>query len=126
MRGAFFLTLGLAACGGPAPSAPSAGAVERACEAQRQKRSFDRGCGVVVMSSANTAECRRNGAPAGTVHVKVTFANDGTVPEVIVDYGNPPETRNAVEACLVAKFRALKMPPFEGPRVGIGKTVTID
>lgn len=78
------------------------------------------------MASAKTFDCKRNGGPPGKVHVKVTFAPDGTVPEAVIDLAQPPEARVGVDECIVAKFRELRMPPFQGPPVGLGKYVEIE
>ncbi|MBS2012685.1 MAG: hypothetical protein JST00_07360 [Deltaproteobacteria bacterium] len=125
------LAAALAACGAPAgsTSSPSSGAspeLARACQLQREKRSFDRGCGAVAMRSARTAECHRaSGGGAARVHVKVTFAPSGTVTHAVADLAQPPEAMPEVEACIVARFRELVMPPFDGPPVVIGTFVDV-
>lgn len=78
------------------------------------------------MGSAKTFECKRKGGPPGRVHVKVSFAPDGTVPEAVVDLAQPPEARVGIDECIVAKFRELRMPPFDGPPISIGKFIEID
>lgn len=119
-----FFLIALVACGASGaekPAAPPSNpALERACEEQRRTHSFDRGCMAVAMSSARTGECKRVGA---RVHVKVTFAPDGTVPEAVVDLVQPPEAGPEVSACVIAKFRELRMPPFSGAPVNVGKTI---
>ena len=81
---------------------------------------FDRGCAAAALGSADIFRCFDANGPRGTGHVKVTFAPTGAVASVELDGGPFPET--ATGACIQAAYRALRISPFEGGAVTVGKT----
>jgi hypothetical protein len=59
-----------------------------------------------------------------TFHVKVTFAGTGLTDAATID--TPDDLPADEERCLVTVFRALKIDPFGGPAVTLGKAYAFD
>jgi hypothetical protein len=64
------------------------------------------------------------GRPTGTVHAKITFAPCGDVHEVVLESG--PFAGTLVGACIIGKLRAVRVPPFSGGSITVGRSFTID
>jgi hypothetical protein len=84
---------------------------------------FDRGAAAAALASVNLKSCKASDGPAGTAHVSVTFAPDGRVERAVVDRG--PFAGTKVGDCIAGKFRTLRIPPFAGGRVTVGKELSI-
>jgi hypothetical protein len=74
-------------------------------------------------AAANAGTCRTNTGPKGSGQVKVTFAPTGKVKTVLLISGPFSGTTEGV--CISAQFRAIAVPPFEGPPVSLVESVTI-
>lgn len=68
-------------------------------------------------------DCRAPGGPVGAGHATLTFATSGEVREVVID--SPPFAGTPVGACVAAKLRAIRVAPFAGGPVRIGKSFVI-
>lgn len=84
---------------------------------------FDRGAAAMALGSVNVRTCAQSGGPKGTGHVTVTFANDGGVLGAVIDGGPFPGT--AVGGCVAQQFRSIRVPPFSGATVRVGKSFFI-
>jgi hypothetical protein len=85
---------------------------------------FDRGAASGALGGINLSSCKKPDGPTGSGHVKVTFANNGTVSAVEVD--QPPFAGTAVGGCIAQKFRGAKIPAFSGPPVTVGKSFSLN
>ena len=104
----------------------------RGCSTQ-----FDRGAASAALGSIGPTVCTGVEGPLGRYHVKTTFAPDGTVKEVVFDEkgyhagtGAPETVSTAVAAtprgeCVLGKFRELRIPPFSGGPVSVGKMLSL-
>lgn len=85
---------------------------------------FDRDAAAQALRSVELVKCKISGGPRGEGHALVTFVGDGTVRDVQVDRG--PYVGSPVERCIVAQFKAARVPSFKGDAVKVGKTFRID
>jgi hypothetical protein len=98
----------------PKPEAPSepAGPFDRAAAA------------AALTSAAGTAStCRKDGDPSGTASVVITFAPSGRVTSANIS--GPPFAGTPTGGCIAAALRRAKVPPFEGDRVTVSKTIVV-
>jgi hypothetical protein len=85
---------------------------------------FDRTAALRALQSVDGDHCGSADGPTGKAHALVTFAGSGTVVDVVFDKEfkadvNPQGTGRG--ACLAAKLRELRIPPFEGAPVKVGR-----
>jgi hypothetical protein len=59
----------------------------------------------------------------GHGHVTITLAPSGVVAGVVLDSG--PFTGTVTAACIVARFETVRVPPFSGAAVRVGKSFSI-
>jgi predicted Zn finger-like uncharacterized protein len=85
---------------------------------------FDRGAAAAALGAVNLSSCKKEGGPTGSGHVKVTFQPNGTVSTVEVD--QPPFQGTSVGGCIAGKYRGVKIPPFSGSPVGVGKSFVLN
>jgi len=105
----------VAACGGATP--------DDTTPADRPKDgAFDRGAAAAALN-LQLRECSRPDGPTGTGHIKVVFAPEGTVVDVVIDKG--PFAGTEVGDCIVARYRRIRVPPFRGPNVTVGREVRV-
>lgn len=77
------------------------------------------------MGIPNVQECKRQLGPTGAARVEVTFAPDGHVTEAgLVEPGAFAGTD--IAECVVAKFRTVQVPAFDGPPVHVKKSLMIE
>jgi hypothetical protein len=69
--------------------------------------------------------CRQPTGPVGAGHITVTFEPDGSVSKVALDQGVFTEGTPTGD-CLVQKLRAIRVRPFSGPAVRVGKAFRIE
>jgi hypothetical protein len=121
----FFVITALVACGSapPAPATPPTAAPSATAPAASYTPTpFDRAAAKTQLDAVDPASC--NGVPPfqdeGSVHVKVTFAQNGTVLEVAADgaFRGTPAGK-----CVEDLFRKLRVPAFDGNPVTLGKSV---
>ncbi|MBK6459556.1 MAG: FecR domain-containing protein [Myxococcales bacterium] len=86
-------------------------------------RPFDRASASAALSRVNLQSCARPNGPTGVGHVTVVFSPAGFVSSAVVDGGPFPVT--AIGACISARFRGIRVAPFDGVPVSIGKTFTL-
>ena len=85
---------------------------------------FDRGAAAGALGGVSVQSCRRAGGPTGSGHVKVVFLPSGVVTSAEVD--DPTFKGTPTGGCIAAKFRAARVPPFEGGNVTVGKSFTMN
>jgi hypothetical protein len=76
------------------------------------------------LPTINVQSCKMAGGPTGAGHLTVTFARSGEAISVVVDF--PPFKGTAVGECVAATYRALRVRPFAGENVRVGKSFTIN
>jgi hypothetical protein len=86
---------------------------------------FDRAAAAAALTSAAGAasNCRKEGDPSGTASVVITFAPSGRVTSANI--GGPPFAGTPTGGCIAAALRKARVPPFEGERVTVSKTIVI-
>lgn len=85
---------------------------------------FDRGAAVAALGLASSAAstCVAARTRSRTALVQVTFSPNGEVSSVKVE---PPFEGTPEGRCIADKFRAARVPPFDGPIVVVRKPVTV-
>jgi hypothetical protein len=96
----------------PAPPAEPAGPFDRAA-AQA----------ALTSAAAQASACRKDGDPSGIAAVVITFAPSGRVTSANVS--GPPFAGTPTGSCIASALRKAKVPPFDGDRVTVSKTITI-
>lgn len=86
---------------------------------------FDRDAAAAALTSgaATASGCRKDGDPSGVASVVITFAPSGRVTSANVS--GPPFAGTPTGGCIAAALRKAKVPPFEGDRVTVSKTIVI-
>lgn len=74
-------------------------------------------------SAAQASTCRKEGDPSGVASVVITFAPSGRVTSANIS--GPPFAGTPTGGCIAAALRKARVPPFEGERVTVSKTVVI-
>jgi hypothetical protein len=67
--------------------------------------------------------CKVQNGPTGAGHVTITFAGSGAPSSVVLD---TPRFAGPVGDCILAKFRAVRVPPYDGGSVRVGKSFAIN
>lgn len=83
---------------------------------------FDRDAAACALGLVPVAACRQPSDPTGAGHVRITFAPSGDVVSVDVE---PPFRGTPTAACLVTLFGKVKVPPFCGESMTVGKSFSI-
>jgi len=81
---------------------------------------FDRGAAARALGAMNLAGCA-NGQ-SGRGHFKVVFAPDGGAKAYTID---PPFAGTPAGSCIASRVRGLRIPPFCGAPVTVGKSFTL-
>jgi len=86
---------------------------------------FDRAAAAAALSStaAQASSCRKDGDPSGVASVVITFAPSGRVTSATIS--GPPFAGTPTGGCIAAALRKARVPPFEGDRVTVSKTIVI-
>ncbi len=86
---------------------------------------FDRSAAAASLASAasQASSCKKSGDPSGTASVTVTFAPSGRVTSANIS--GPPFAGTATGGCIASTLRRATIPPFEGDRITVSKTVVI-
>jgi hypothetical protein len=86
---------------------------------------FDRAAAAAALSraSAQASSCKKPGDPSGTASVTITFAPSGRVTSAMIS--GPPFAGTATGSCIAGTLRRATVPPFEGDRITVAKTVVI-
>ena len=69
------------------------------------------------LRSVSLTDCRRKGGPAGAGTIRVTFSGDGSVQAAWPD--DSPFIRSAVGACVVHKYKRLRVTPFPSQSITV-------
>ena len=86
---------------------------------------FDRAAAVRVLTGAASSarSCVNENGPTGTGRAMVTFSPTGSVTTVSID---APFAGTPVGNCVANRFRSIRLAPFSGGNVTVGKSFTID
>ena len=90
----------------------------------RYPSSFDRGAVAAALGGVSLARCRSLDGPRGSGHLKIVFNPDGTVLSAAVDA--PLFAGSAEAECVERKFSEVRIPPFEGEPVPVGKSFVLE
>lgn len=96
------------------PAAPAASSSTPGCAP------FDRGAAARALGGMNLSGCA-NGQ-SGRGHFKVVFAPDGGAKAYTID---PPFAGTAAGNCIAGRVRGLRIPPFCGAPVTVGKSFSL-
>lgn len=108
-----------------APAAPPTIVIQQtAMPAVDQSQLFDRAAAATALGAVELQTCKRSEGPTGSGHVKVTFANDGSVAAVVLDSG--PFAGTLEGSCIEDRFRVVRVPAFGGAPVTVGKSFTMN
>jgi predicted Zn finger-like uncharacterized protein len=75
-------------------------------------------------AAAAAAGCKKPGGPTGTGRVVVLFAPGGGTQSAAVS--GPPFEGTPTGACVAARFRAVRVPPFSGSPFSVSKSFTVN
>ncbi len=100
----------------PAEEKPAAAAVGAGFDQAAAKAAL-------AASAAQASGCRKGEDPAGNAVVIITFAPSGRVTSANVN--GPPFAGTATGGCIAAAMRKTQVPPFDGDRITVSKTVSI-
>jgi hypothetical protein len=86
---------------------------------------FDRAAAAAALTAgaAQASACRKEGDPSGVASVVITFAPSGRVTSATI--GGPPFAGTPTGGCIAAALRKARVPPFEGERVTVSKTIVV-
>jgi hypothetical protein len=86
---------------------------------------FDRAAAAAALTAgaAQASACRKEGDPSGVASVVITFAPSGRVTSATI--GGPPFAGTPTGSCIAAALRKARVPPFEGDRVTVSKTIVV-
>jgi hypothetical protein len=129
-RGLVFLTT-LIACGGSSPEPAAApatsaatgtpGAAAAANNGASGTGPFDRAAAAKALAAVDVKACyEKPPALDAQLHIDLTFMPNGVVSEATAD---APYANTEAGKCAEEKFRAVRVPPYDGPPVRMGRTV---
>ncbi len=107
----------------PAPPSLEEAVAAAARDAGASSPPFDKASVGSVLGGVDISGCAPLRGPSGAGHLTVTFVLDGTASVVNVD---PPFAGTERGACIAAKYRAVKTPPFAGNPVRVGKSFVVN
>jgi predicted Zn finger-like uncharacterized protein len=86
---------------------------------------FDRAAAAAALTAgaAQASGCKKEGDPSGVASVVITFAPSGRVTSANVS--GPPFAGTPTGGCIANALRKAHVPPFEGDRVTVSKTIVI-
>ena len=86
---------------------------------------FDRAAATAALTAgaAQASSCKKEGDPSGVASVTITFAPSGRVTSANIS--GPPFAGTATGGCIAAALRKAHIPPFDGDRVTVSKTIVI-
>lgn len=90
----------------------------------KQSDAFDRDAASNALKSVSLARCKKPKGPTGDGHVIVTFAPRGSASDAVVDQA--PFAGTKVGKCIASEYRKVKVPPFNGAAVSVGKKFKIE
>ena len=99
------------------PSAPVVRVIE--LPSQQPGAAFDRNAAEAALDAVKLDDCTSAGARG---HARIVFAANGAVSSALVDEGPTKDT--SVAHCIEDRYRAVRVPPFTGPPVAVGRAFT--
>lgn len=115
------------ACGGssPEPAAPPSGSSSTPSATPeataRATGPFDRAGAAKALGAVDVSSCyEKPPALDAQLHIDLTFMPNGVVSEASAD---PPYANTEAGKCAEEKFRVVRVPPYVGPPVRMGRTV---
>lgn len=112
----------------PAPSVPAPALSTLLRQASAEHGSnlsdapFDRGAAAAALKGVSLDRCRGLAGPSGAGHVVVTFGPSGAADSAVVD---APFAGTERGACVAAMYAAVRVPPFTGSPVRVGKSFVL-
>lgn len=85
---------------------------------------FDRGSAAAALGSVDVKGCRMPDSPTGAGHFTAVFEPDGSVSDVALDGGGFDGTSTG--DCIRKRASEVRMRPFDGASVKVGKAFLID
>lgn len=85
---------------------------------------FDKSAAAQALGAVSLQRCKVPGGPTGPGHVTITFDPSGRVSVSVVDQGPFPGTPTG--GCIAQTFGAVKVPPFAGAPVRVGKSFLLN
>lgn len=82
---------------------------------------FDRGAAQKAIAGARLSCCKHDAPVSG--HITLTFDNAGHISSAVLDQGSLAGT--PVGDCVVAQFKAIRVPAFGGTPVRVGKSFAL-
>jgi predicted Zn finger-like uncharacterized protein len=106
----------------PAPPPP---AVTQAALQGTASGEFDRAAAMSILSNValQSQACKKSDGPTGSGKVAVTYASSGLATTAVVE--GPPFAGTAVGGCVAQRFRATRVPPFNGSPFTVRKSFFI-
>jgi hypothetical protein len=87
---------------------------------QSAAAAFDRKAASEALDGVTLTTCKKpRKLQAGDGHVLITFDPSGAPSDVDLDRGPSPTSRFG--KCVISQFSKVKVPPFDGPAVRVGK-----
>ena len=84
---------------------------------------IDRKETALALGAVDISSCKTPGGPTGTGHLSISFAPNGRVVSARVD--QPPFAGTPAGTCIAGQFSAMRIPPFGGEPVHVGKSFEI-
>jgi hypothetical protein len=84
---------------------------------------FDGAAAARAVAAVSLGECKKSGA-AGSGHLTLTFATNGTCDSAAIDKG--PLMGTAAGDCVAAQYRKVRVAPFSGNPVKVGTNFSLD
>jgi hypothetical protein len=112
--------------GSPRSGETASARAPRASDADRVRPDpvfFRIGAGYGAVGRVDLAPCRERGLDTGYVHMRVTFAGNGTVAHAAIESPTPPPP-DAL-ACIGEQLQAAAVPAFEGGDVTLSKSLFV-
>lgn len=81
---------------------------------------FDKQAATNAINEVSLQKCKVTNAEKGDGHVMITFTPAGIAQAAVVDKG--PWVGSPVAKCMAKAFKKVKVPPFTGETVTVGKT----
>ena len=83
---------------------------------------FDRDAAAKALGKVDVRPCH---APAGSWHVRVTLDPSGVPTNAVLDSPTGPAAHTAAAACILQAVRAIRITPFAGSAVTVGKAYRV-
>jgi hypothetical protein len=85
---------------------------------------FDRAAAANSLAAVSVQTCKRPKGPTGEGHLVITFAPSGVA--TLAQPDRAPYAKTKVGQCVAKEFRKVRVPPFHGPAITVGKNFKIE